>query len=118
MPRHPPAPVALLLVKTAHTLVWALFAGAILALPVASWRGRHALAAGLAALVAAEVLVLLLNRMACPLTAMAARYTEDRRDNFDIFLPLWLARHNKLVFGLLYLAGLGYALLRWCLSPS
>jgi hypothetical protein len=30
---------------------------------------------------------------------VAARYTDDRRDNFDIYRPLWLARPHKPVFG-------------------
>ncbi len=38
-----------------------------------------------------EVAVLAFNGMRCPLTDLAARYTDDRRDNFDIYLPLWLA---------------------------
>jgi hypothetical protein len=45
------------------------------------------------------VLVLIANDESCPLTGVAARYTVDRRDNFDIYLPEWLARHNKLIFG-------------------
>ncbi len=49
----------------------------------------------------------------CPLTDVAARYTEDRRDNFDIYLPEFLARHNKLIFGVLYVAGLLVLLVRW-----
>ena len=102
---------ALARIKLLHTAVWAFFAGCILALPVASWLGRHRLAAGLAAVVALEVLVLALNRMRCPLTAVAARHTEDRRANFDIHLPEWLARYNQTVFGGLYLAGLLFALL-------
>ena len=52
---------ALARIKLLHTAVWAFFAGCILALPVASWQGRHRLAAGLAAVVAMEVLVLALN---------------------------------------------------------
>ena len=116
MPDDLPSPessAALILVKVAHTIVWALFAGCILALPVASWRGDHSAAAWLAAIVAGEVAVLLFNRMRCPLTAVAARYTADRRDNFDIYLPEWLARHNQRIFGSLYLAGAGFALVRW-----
>lgn len=100
-------------IKAVHTLVWAVFAGCIVAIPLVSWRGHHAVAAWLSLLVAGEVLVLVFNRMACPLTAVAARYTDDRRDNFDIFLPLWLARYNKHFFGPLYLAGLVFALLHW-----
>jgi hypothetical protein len=47
------------------------------------------------------------------LTGIAARYTDDRRANFDIYLPEWLARHNKTIFGALYLLGLAYLLARW-----
>ncbi|MEQ1519629.1 MAG: hypothetical protein ABL931_24405 [Usitatibacteraceae bacterium] len=96
-----------------HTVVWAIFAGCIVAIPVASIYGEHRVAAWLAAIVAGEVAVLVLNNMRCPLTGIAARFTEDRRDNFDIYLPEWLARHNKLIFGWLYVAGLVFAFLRW-----
>jgi hypothetical protein len=51
--------------------------------------------------VLAEVVVLAVNGWRCPLTGVAARYTDDRRENFDIDLPLWLARHNKRIFGAL-----------------
>ena len=44
---------------------------------------------------------------------MAARYTEDRADNFDIYLPLWLARYNKEIFGSLFFAGELFALWRY-----
>ena len=91
----PPASPALTAVKVAHTIVWALFAGFIVAIPLVSWRGGHRLAAWLAAIILVEVIVLALNRWRCPLTSLAARYTDDRRHNFDIFLPEWLARHNK-----------------------
>lgn len=107
------APVALIVVKMVHTLAWAVFAGCILALPVASWLGEHRIAGWLAAIVAGEVAILVFNRWRCPLTSVAARYTTDRRANFDIYLPEWLAEHNKLVFGGLYVAGLVFALARW-----
>jgi hypothetical protein len=45
------------------------------------------------------VLVLIAKGGRCPLTAVAVRYTVDRRDNFDIYLPEWLARRNKPIFG-------------------
>ncbi len=60
-----------------------------------------------------EVLILVVNRMQCPLTAVAARYTSARRANFDIYLPEWLAGRNKEIFGSLYVLGLLYALARW-----
>lgn len=100
-------------IKILHTIVWAVFAGAVLALPVAGILGRFRWVLALTILVMAEVLVLAFNRMRCPLTDVAERYTEDRSDNFDIYLPVWLARHNKLIFGSLFIAGELYAWWRY-----
>ena len=61
--------------------------------------------AWLTGLVLVEILVLLLHGWQCPLTRLAARQTDDRRDNFDIYLPEWLARHNKALFGSLFVLG-------------
>jgi hypothetical protein len=104
---------ALLLIKLFHTVAWAFFAGSILALPVAAHFDHFGLASLLIGFVAFEIIVLALNGLACPLTAVAARYTSDRQDNFDIFLPLWLARYNKQIFGVLFLAGLIYTGFKW-----
>jgi len=104
---------ALKAVKVVHTVVWAFFASCILAIPAFAWRGDYGYAAALIGIVLVEVFVLVLNGWRCPLTPVAARYTEDRRDNFDIFLPEWLARNNKTVFGLLYLAAVLFTLVRW-----
>jgi hypothetical protein len=95
-------------VKAVHTIVWIVFAASILAIPVFAFRRKLAIAGALIAFVWLEVLVLLANRMRCPLTAVAGRYTPDRRDNFDIYLPLWLARRNKWIFGTLFVAGVAY----------
>ena len=92
-------------IKLLHTAVWAVFAGSIIAIPVFAAMGRVTVAWALVGFVFLEVLVLLLNRMRCPLTDVAARYTPERRDNFDIYLPLWLARNNKRLFGGLYAVG-------------
>jgi len=100
-------------IKLLHTAVWAMFAGCILAIPILALRGAFGTAAILIGVVSVEVAVLVANRMRCPLTAVAARYTPDRSDDFDIYLPLWLARHNKLLFGLLFAAGILLTLLRW-----
>lgn len=103
----------LVAIKIAHTLVWAFFAGCILAIPLVSWRGDYNAAAWLAVIVFVECAVLLLNGWHCPLTTLAARYTDARRDNFDIYLPEWLAKHNKVIFGTLYVGGLVFAVTRW-----
>jgi len=103
----------LTVIKTVHTVVWVFFVAAIVGVPVSAHLGRFDRAWGLAGVVMVEVLVLVANRMRCPLTPMAARFTEDRRPNFDIYLPEWLARWNKQIFGPLYVLGLLYAAARW-----
>jgi hypothetical protein len=104
---------ALVAVKVVHTSAWAFFAGCIFAIPVASWQGNHTAAAWLIAIVFVEVAVLAFNGWRCPLTSLAARFTEERHDNFDIYLPLWLARHNKIIFGALFCFGIAFACFRW-----
>jgi len=106
------------LIKLVHTVVWAGFAACIVAIPVLALQQRFHLAALLALIVLGEVVVLALNRWRCPLTPIAARYTDDRRANFDIYLPEWLARHNKEIFGSLYLAGVALLALRWVLAGA
>ena len=100
-------------IKLLHTAVWAGFAGCIVAIPVLTLQARFRLAAVLALVVFGEVVVLAVNRWRCPLTPIAARYTMDRRANFDIYLPEWLARYNKEIFGPLYLAGVVFLVVRW-----
>ena len=106
-------PVALTAIKLLHTIVWAFFVGVIIAIPIAAWYGRFDLFAIFTGIVLVEVAVLAFNRLRCPLTGVAASYTEDRRDNFDIYLPLWLARYNKQVFGTLFVSGVLFGLWQW-----
>ncbi len=105
-------------IKLLHTVVWAGFAGCIVAIPVLTLQDRFHLAGVLALVVLGEVVVLALNRWHCPLTPIAARYTEDRRANFDIYLPEWLAKYNKEIFGPLYAAGVVFLVVRWAAATA
>ena len=96
-----------------HIAVWAFFVACILAIPLLTALSRFRAAAVFVGVVGVEVTVLVFNGMRCPLTDVAARYTSDRQANFDIYLPEWLAKYNKHVFGALYCAGLVFALARW-----
>jgi hypothetical protein len=100
-------------IKLVHTAIWAFFVACIAALPVTAILQRFNWALALTALVLVECGVLALNHGRCPLTDVAARYTSDRAANFDIFLPAWLARHNKVIFGLLFVVGEAVVLWRW-----
>ena len=92
-------------IKLSHTLIWAFLAASILALPVAGVLRRFRWAAIITVIVLLECGVLAVNGGRCPLTDLATRFTIDRGANFDIHLPNWLAEHNKVVFGLLFVAG-------------
>lgn len=58
------------------------------------------------ALALGECVVIVLNKWTCPLTPLAAQHTTSREPNFDIYLPLWLAKHNKGIFGTILVAGI------------
>lgn len=45
-----------------------------------------------------EVIVLVTFKNTCPVTVLARKYSDSKRDNFDIFLPNWLAKYNKLIY--------------------
>ena len=82
---------SLAVIKVVHTIVWAFFAACIIAVPVLALAGQLRSAGVLSVLVLVEVTVLVLNRMRCPLTDMAQRYTDDRRAQLR-YLPATLAR--------------------------
>jgi len=104
-------------IKLLHTVIWALLACSILALPVAAFTRHFWWALVLTAFVVCECGVLAANRGRCPLTGWAARFTQDRADNFDIYLPNWLARNNKAIFGTLFVVNELIVLWRWLVQP-
>ena len=103
----PNANVTLLAIKIAHTAI------CIFAIWFFAWQARYGYATLMSGIVLVEIFVLGLNGWSCPLTAAAGRYTQDRRANFDIFLPTWVARYNKAIFGTLYIAGIVLTLATW-----
>jgi len=62
-------------------------------------------------LIFVEGIVLLLCKGKCPLTLLGHRYTNNPCEGFDIFLPVWLAKYNKTIFGILF--SVGFALVLW-----
>jgi hypothetical protein len=103
----------LVAIKVIHTLVWALLMGCILLLPVAAMARRFDWALLFMGIVLVECGVLAINRCKCPLTVVAEKYTSNRADNFDIYLPRWMARNNLKVSGALCLVGIIMVLWRW-----
>jgi hypothetical protein len=103
----------LFLIKLAHTLIWVIFVAIIFyilysgvtdSVTVYTWIGIG--------LIIGEGLVLLLFKLACPLTVVARNYSDSQKDNFDIYLPNWLAKHNKVIFTSIFILGLIMVLVR------
>ena len=91
-------------IKLAHTLIWAffvavifyiLYTGIVNNVTLYTWIGIG--------LIIGEGLVLFLFKWSCPLTVLARRYSDSQKDNFDIFLPNSLAKHNKTIFTTIFL---------------
>lgn len=103
----------LLTIKLLHTLVWLFFVGLIFYVVWSGVTNNISFFTWIAiGLVLAEGLVLLIFKMFCPITILARKYSDSQKDNFDIFLPEWLARHNKLIFTSIFLVGVVLVLLR------
>ena len=103
-------------IKVLHTVIWALLVGAIVALPFLAGQNAFRWAAIFSVVIFVEGVVLLANGWKCPMTDLAAKYTADRSPNFDIYMPNWLARHNKTIFGALFLLNEAIVLVGWLRS--
>ena len=97
----------LLTIKVIHTVIWAFFVAVIFyvlysgitnQINTYTWIGIF--------LVIGEGLTLLFFKMFCPLTLMARKYSDSEQDNFDIFLPNWLAKYNKIIYTSIFIVGL------------
>ena len=89
----------LIIIKTTHTVIWLFFNVVIFYMLYAVivnkidcwlWIGY-----GLFIL---EGITLLAYKLYCPLTIMARKYSKSTEDNFDIYLPNWLAKYTKLIY--------------------
>ena len=103
----------LLTIKLAHTLIWVFFVAVIFyivysgitdSVTIYTWIGIG--------LIIGEGLVLFMFKMYCPLTVIARNYSDSIKDNFDIFLPNWLAKHNKVIFTSIFIIGLIFVMAR------
>tara|TARA_R110002073_G_scaffold13377_4_gene57168 strand:+ start:6509 stop:6847 length:339 start_codon:yes stop_codon:yes gene_type:complete len=103
----------LLVIKSIHTIIWLFFNVVIFYLLYAVIINKIDkwvwICVGLVLL---EGLVLLIFKWFCPLTVIARKYSNSTKDNFDIFLPNWLAKHNKLIYTSIFISSLVILLYR------
>ena len=97
----------LILVKVAHTAIWAVFVAAIFYVLFAGIFDRVRLLVWICiGLIFVECAILLIYKWKCPFTLLGQKYTSNHEVGFDIFLPAWLAKYNKVIFGGLFIVGL------------
>jgi len=89
-------------IKFIHTLIWVffnfvifymLYAAIVNKLDVWLWLGYG--------LIILEGIILLIFKSFCPVTILARKYSDSTKENFDIYLPEWLAKYNKLIYTLI-----------------
>lgn len=92
----------LIFIKVLHTGVWIFFNVVLIYLYYAAINNQIGLLfwLGIGAF-AIELIVLLIYRWNCPLTFVARKYSDSNLDNFDIYLPNWMAKHNKTIYSIL-----------------
>ena len=89
----------LVLIKSIHTLIWVFFNVVIFYLLYAVIVNKIDQWVYICiVLVVSEGLVLLVFNMFCPLTVIARKYSDSTKENFDIYLPNWLAKYNKAIY--------------------
>ncbi len=89
-------------IKTIHTIIWVIMTVSNFMAFYFAYIGRFDAWFWIPAiLIGGEILVILLNDWHCPITNVAAKYTEDRKHNFDIYLPEWLAKYNVRIFSVI-----------------
>jgi hypothetical protein len=94
-------------IKLLHTAIWAVMVAAIACILYGGFSGQvTALTYSAMALIGLEVATLLINRWTCPLTPIARQFSDSPKPNFDIYLPEWLAKWNKAIFGTMTVLGL------------
>ena len=109
----------LLLIKSLHTVIWLFFNLVIFYLlyaAIANSIDRWVFIC--IGLVLVEGVVLLAFKMFCPLTVWARKYSDSTKANFDIFLPNWLAKYNKLIYTTIFLIALIIIVLRLVIGYS
>ncbi|WP_009632069.1 hypothetical protein [Synechocystis sp. PCC 7509] len=93
----------LTLIKVIHTLIWIFFNFVIFYMLYAAIANKLDLWLWMGyGFVFLEGLILLAFKNHCPLNLMARNYTNSPKDNFDIYLPSWLAKYTKLIYTTLF----------------
>jgi hypothetical protein len=101
------------IVKSVHSLIWVFFNVVIFYLYYAAFTNQINIWVWMSiGLILAEGIVLLIFKRLCPITLIARKYSDSEKDNFDIFLPNWLAKYNKQIYTSLFVIVLVFIIYR------
>ena len=90
---------SLVFIKLLHTAIWIFFNIVIFYLLYAVIVNKIDIWVWVCiGFIVLEGLILLVFKSICPVTLWARKYSDSTKDNFDIYLPNWLARYNKLIY--------------------
>jgi hypothetical protein len=94
----------LIAIKLIHTMVWTFFNGVIFYLAYAVLINRIDKWIWIClSFILLEGLLLLVFKRICPITIIARKYSKSNKENFDIYLPNWLAKYNKEIYSIIVL---------------
>lgn len=89
-------------IKSIHTFIWIVMSASNFAAFYFASIGRFDAWFWIPCiLIVSEILVIVFNKWRCPITPIAEKYTADRKSNFDIYLPEWLAKSNIKIFSVI-----------------
>ena len=100
------AQTKLILLKLFHTLIWLgyvivifyiLYAAILDQIGLYFWIG--------VGLVALEGIILLIYGGHCPITRVSEKLSKNSSVGFDILVPRWVAKYNKIIFGSIFAVG-------------
>ncbi|HQP77483.1 MAG TPA: hypothetical protein PL069_08720 [Saprospiraceae bacterium] len=107
----------LILIKTLHTIIWLFFNVVIFYIVYAVLTNRiDSMLWACYGLIILEGLTLAVYRLYCPLTVWARRFSTSDKPNFDIYLPEWLAKYNKLIYTSIVVGATVILLFKMCSS--
>ena len=96
--------IKLVLVKILHTIIWVFFNVVIFYLLYAVVIDRIYKWVWICiSLIILEAITLIVFKDICPVTLIARKYSDSQKDNFDIYLPNWLAKYNKEIYTVIVL---------------
>lgn len=96
--------IKLILIKGLHTLIWIFYNIVIFYLLYAVIINRIDKWVWIClGLIALEGIILFVFKNLCPVTLIARNYSQSKKDNFDIYIPNWLAKYNKKIYSAIVL---------------